>query len=129
MKYAFACAAIVTAVLSLSGASIAASDPTDEKNIVLPVLYQSPFRDYRPLGEDKNTSWKDANETVGKIGGWRVYAREAADAMKATAATAATAATKALDAADTNRAKPETLPPGPATMPKPTQMQPHKHGG
>jgi len=41
------------------------------------IQYQSPFKDYRPLGEDKRIPWKAANDEVGKIGGWRVYAREA----------------------------------------------------
>ena len=41
------------------------------------IQYQSPFKDYRPLGEDKRVPWKAANDEVGKIGGWRVYAREA----------------------------------------------------
>ena len=84
MKFAIAStiarAASVTIALSLSGASTAAPDPTDEKNTVPPVLYQSPFRDYRPLGEDKLIPWKAANDEVGRIGGWRTYAKEAQDA-------------------------------------------------
>ena len=42
------------------------------------VRYKSPFKDYRPLGEDKRILWKAANDEVGRIGGWRVYARESA---------------------------------------------------
>ena len=82
MKFAIAIliAAGVAAALSLSGASIAAPDPTDEKNTVPPVLYVSPFRDYKPLGEDKQIPWKAANDEVGRIGGWRAYAKEAQDA-------------------------------------------------
>ena len=41
------------------------------------IQYQSPFKNYRSLGEDKRIPWKAANDEVGKIGGWRVYAREA----------------------------------------------------
>ena len=84
MKFAIvitvARAASVTAALSLSASSIAAPDPTDEKNTVPPVLYLSPFRDYKPLGEDKAIPWKAANDEVGRIGGWRAYAKEAQDA-------------------------------------------------
>ena len=54
------------------------------------VHYKSPFSDYRPLGEDKRTPWKAANDEVAKIGGWRVYAREAAgDASRVEEATGA----------------------------------------
>jgi hypothetical protein len=38
---------------------------------------ESSFARYRPLGEEKPVSWRDANDTVTRIGGWRVYAREA----------------------------------------------------
>ena len=54
------------------------------------VHYKSPFSDYRPLGEDKRTPWKAANDEVAKIGGWRVYVREAAgDASRVEGATGA----------------------------------------
>ena len=97
----------------------AGPDPADANTVNPPTIYQSPFTDYRPLGEDKNTAWKDANDTVGKIGGWRVYAREAADAMKA------------REAATPDRSKPAASPPLPAKSPTaPTSpTQPHKHGG
>jgi hypothetical protein len=39
--------------------------------------YQSAMEGYRPFSDEKITNWKKANETVGKIGGWRVYAKEA----------------------------------------------------
>ena len=64
----------------------AAPDPTNANAGIPATTYRSPFAEYRPLGEDKNTAWKDANDTVGKVGGWRAYAREAADAMKMRAA-------------------------------------------
>lgn len=80
MKFAIAFAAIGTTALSLSGASIAAADPTDEKNTVPPVHYLSPFRDYKPLGEDKPIPWQAANDEVARIGGWRAYAKQAQDA-------------------------------------------------
>jgi hypothetical protein len=39
--------------------------------------YRSAFRGYRTPAEDVVISWRDANDLVGRIGGWRVYAREA----------------------------------------------------
>lgn len=53
------------------------ADPLDAQARVPAVNYQSPLAGYRRLGEDKRLSWKEANETVNRIGGWRAYAREA----------------------------------------------------
>lgn len=39
--------------------------------------YRSAFEGYQAYGEDKPLSWKEANDTVGKVGGWRAYAAEA----------------------------------------------------
>jgi hypothetical protein len=39
--------------------------------------YESSFAQYRRLGDEKLISWREANDTVSRIGGWRVYAREA----------------------------------------------------
>ena len=99
-----------------------APDPADATAATTPTIYVSPFADYRPLGEDKNTAWKDANDTVGKIGGWRAYAREAAEAIKARDVINTRKATDT----DTGKAKP--LPVAPATPPV-APAQPHKHGG
>ena len=32
--------------------------------------------DYRPYADEPVMSWRDANDTVGRIGGWKTYARE-----------------------------------------------------
>ena len=100
-------------------ANAAGPDPADSNTVIPPTIYQSPFTDYRPLGEDKSTPWKDANDTVGKIGGWRAYAREAAEAMKA------------REAASSGMSKPAASPSSPDKSPptSPTPAQPHKHGG
>ena len=52
-------------------------DPADPRVSVPPVIYVSPFKQYQPLGDEAVTSWKAANDLVGKIGGWQVYAKEA----------------------------------------------------
>jgi hypothetical protein len=52
------------------------------------VAYSSALAGYRGLGEDRLLPWKQANETVNRIGGWRVYAREAATAADAASAPA-----------------------------------------
>ena len=53
------------------------SDPLDAKASVPRLTYSSPFSRYRGLGDDKPMSWREANDAVARIGGWRVYAREA----------------------------------------------------
>lgn len=39
--------------------------------------YESVFARYRSYAGEKTGSWREANETVERIGGWRAYAREA----------------------------------------------------
>ena len=60
-------------------------DPLDPKAQVPVVRYSSPFAQYRPLGDDKPVAWREANDAVARIGGWRVYAREAQQADPAAA--------------------------------------------
>ena len=45
-----------------------------------PGEYRSALEGYQPYSENKMVPWKEANDTVGKIGGWRAYAEEAAEA-------------------------------------------------
>lgn len=39
--------------------------------------YRSAFGGYRGLTEQPVGSWRQANDVVGRVGGWRSYAREA----------------------------------------------------
>jgi hypothetical protein len=39
--------------------------------------YRSPLADYRKFVEQPVESWREANEQVGRVGGWRAYASEA----------------------------------------------------
>jgi hypothetical protein len=52
-------------------------DPQDATASVPRVIYRSSLADYRVLSDEKVTSWKETNDNVGRIGGWRVYAKEA----------------------------------------------------
>jgi hypothetical protein len=56
------------------------ADPLDARATVPALVYQSTLGTYRRLGGDKPVPWREANATVGRIGGWRAYAREAAEA-------------------------------------------------
>ncbi len=54
-------------------------DPGDPKAVVAPTLYRSAFDGYRTRTDEKIDSWKGANDNVGRIGGWRVYLKEAGE--------------------------------------------------
>lgn len=53
------------------------ADPLDAQARVPAVSYASPLASYRRLGDDKPVPWKEANDRVTRIGGWRTYLREA----------------------------------------------------
>jgi hypothetical protein len=53
------------------------ADPLDAKASVPALSYRSSFARYRTFSDDKPLSWQQANDAVARIGGWRVYAREA----------------------------------------------------
>lgn len=52
-------------------------DVSDPKATVPPLVYSSALQGYRPNVEVEVAAWKDRNDNVGRIGGWRVYAKEA----------------------------------------------------
>lgn len=40
------------------------------------VASPDPLPDYRPYRDEPVASWREANDTVGRIGGWKTYAKE-----------------------------------------------------
>ncbi len=73
--------------------------------------WSSAFEGYQPFAEAPLTPWRESNDTVGRIGGWRAYAREAQDA----------------DAAGSARTAPAVIP-GTAVPPvKPSPATGHSH--
>lgn len=69
--------AMPCAPVNAQGGSGASRDPGDPKATVPPVRYDSAFARYRPNADVEVGRWRDANDSVGRIGGWRVYGREA----------------------------------------------------
>jgi len=70
----------------LLSASLAQAQPTPGAvttapgtitSVASPFQYHSIFTQYQQFIEQPVLPWKDSNDTVGKIGGWRFYAREA----------------------------------------------------
>jgi len=70
-----------------SPATSSRPDPLDSQATVPALNYQSSFAQNRALSGEKVISWREANDSVARIGGWRVYAREAqqSDAAQAPA--------------------------------------------
>ena len=87
-------------------------DPLDAKAVVAPLIYESSFARYRRLGDEKPLAWREANDAVARIGGWRVYAREAQQAEPAPPTAPAASAASAPAAS--------------ATTPKPSMHDGHK---
>lgn len=55
-----------------------APDPIDSTRAALPtqLQYRSALSGYRPYADQSMQSWREANDKVGQIGGWRAYAKE-----------------------------------------------------
>lgn len=82
----FAPAAIFAATSAAHAQPGPRADPLDANAKVPPLLHQSSLASYRRMADDKPLSWREANDTVTRIGGWRVYAREAQQSDTAAAA-------------------------------------------
>lgn len=71
-----------------------------------PLDFRSAFEGYKPYTEEKILDWKLANDNVGKIGGWREYAREASQPDSAAAPAATPAKTNPATDRKAGSAKP-----------------------
>ena len=69
---------ILGAVPPALSQTTAGPDPLDPRATVPPLVYRSVLQDYRPHAEAEVGKWLDTNDRVGRIGGWRAYARQAA---------------------------------------------------
>ena len=72
-----------TWALLAAGAAAAQAGPPPGAPAGTPFSYRSVLEQYQPYAEQPVGSWRDANDTVGRIGGWRAYAREVQEANKA----------------------------------------------
>ena len=83
-------------VVLLSGSAVAAdlppthaADPAQAQARVAPLRHASALAGSRRHADAAPIAWKDANASVAHIGGWRSYAREAAEAAPAASAPSA----------------------------------------
>ena len=108
-------AAMFLIAVTAPSATAASGDPTDARAPVPLVQYRSPFHDYRTFGDSVRTPWRQANDEVARIGGWRTYLREAQQAREAVEA--ADASGRAQSPIPANEKAPVTPP---ATASEPT---------
>ena len=63
-------------------AQTAPAAPTPQKKPptaqTAPASFKSALEGYKPYTDDKTGNWKEANELTARVGGWRAYAKEAA---------------------------------------------------
>ena len=89
------------------------ADPLNAQASVPPLLHESAFAQYRRLTDVQVGSWRDANDTVTRIGGWRAYAREAAQpAPPAAPVPAASASPPGIKPSEPAKAMPMPMPGG-----------------
>ena len=53
------------------------SNPVDAQAIVPPLIYLSTLQNYRPFIDQEVGAWRELNDTTARVGGWRVYAKQA----------------------------------------------------
>lgn len=80
---ALAIAPIVAPAQSARAASAAATAEAGAASRDALAPYRSTLRDYRRFEDEPVASWRQANDTVLRIGGWKAYAREAQAAQRA----------------------------------------------
>jgi hypothetical protein len=71
-------AAVLFSCLQLSSAFAQSAIKPEVSKVEKPVelVYQSSFQNYQRYFASPIQSWKQSNETVKDIGGWRAYAKE-----------------------------------------------------
>lgn len=69
---------VVLLLVAAGAARSAPPDPALPGAAVPAVVHRSAFADFRFFADAKPVPWRQANDQVAAIGGWRSYAREAA---------------------------------------------------
>ena len=63
--------------------SAVSNEPLNANVAIQPLRYETPFVNYRSYQEIPVASWREANDEVARIGGWKAYAREVFEANEA----------------------------------------------
>jgi hypothetical protein len=80
-------AALIATPLAWAQPPSPVPDPLDARAEVPLAAHRSVFAAYRAVREVQAGNWKEANDRVARIGGWRAYAREAAQPASTPAVT------------------------------------------
>jgi hypothetical protein len=88
----------VPAWLAFVSAALATAAPAQTEKPATASNYRSVFDGYQRYRDEPLLPWRQANDTVGRIGGWQAYAREAQGAS--TPASAASSPAPAAPAHD-----------------------------
>lgn len=73
--------ALGLAAIAALAAPVAGAQPASQAPGQAP-SFRSALEGYQPFSDQEVGAWKEVNDTVGRIGGWRVYAREAQEGTK-----------------------------------------------
>lgn len=73
---------LACAVVATPGLLLAAETPA-ERAPDAQATYQSALQGYRPFADEPVRPWREVNDEVGKLGGWRAYGRESYEARQA----------------------------------------------
>lgn len=77
------CIGGVLAVLVWHSHAQATQPDPSAAGAVAPLVYESPLENYRRFAPQSPGNWREANDTVGRIGGWQAYAAEVWEASQA----------------------------------------------
>lgn len=72
--------------LSTAQSPAPAATPAPTTQASPPPAFRSAMDGYKPYTEEATVNWKEANDAAARIGGWRVYAKEARQAQAPEAA-------------------------------------------
>lgn len=76
------CIGGVLAVLAWHNHAQATPPDPSTATAVPPVGYESPLQNYRGFEPQTPRNWREANDTVGRIGGWQAYSAEVWEASQ-----------------------------------------------
>lgn len=106
----------------LSGLASAQTPPASTPQTASAPTYRSALDGYQPFADEKLAPWKESNDNVGRIGGWRVYAKEASEGGAAPSAAPAGAASAAKPPASVGGPALPAAPSTPASAANPASV-------
>jgi hypothetical protein len=122
------CTGLIVLGLSLTGAAEAQSQNSPKSGPAkakTTLGFKSTFDQYKPYTDEKVSSWKGANDEVGRIGGWRAYLKEANEPDSVPGQDPKVD----MDKSPSEKPKPATPPPQAPARPAGSGSTHHHHSG